>query len=151
MEDAVAPLEEWWGDMAVDKDGNELEDPNSVVFFKGCLAAPLKNKNMKDLAEFFLENVAVMMTPTTIAEELKAKKDEKQYFIKDVDGTWGEEGKDYTKFEPLVKAKFANFYKQRVDIEATKLMTAPRIEVMTPLFEPAVLTMRVVPPDDNIR
>ena len=45
------------------------------------------------------------MTPSVITEDLAAAKGEETFFIND-----GEN--DFTKFKPLVKAKFNNFMKQ---------------------------------------
>ena len=100
---------------------------------KQCLTAPLKNAKMKPAAEAFLEEVAIILTPETIAEELAAAKGQEDYF------TNGEH--NFTIFKPLVKAKFNNFMKQQIDVQVSKLVTKTRVEVMTEIFAPAVNTM----------
>lgn len=100
---------------------------------KQCLTAPLKNAKMKPAAEAFLEDVAIMLTPELIAQDLAAAKGQEEFFTNDEH--------DFTKFKPLVKAKFDNFMKQQITFQASKFATNTRVSVMTEIFAPAVNTM----------
>ena len=101
-------VNEWFAEIAEGAEaetGEEDCETNMQAFLRETLKAQLKVKNaqVRELAERFIEEVAPNITAETLKEEFALPKGEKQHFVD-----------EFAKFEAPVKAKFVSSYRKKV-------------------------------------